>query len=337
MVATAHIPAWQLSDITALSNAGDLSGVNPAYVALIDQAESSGNGGQGTNPQGYGGFFGLSTSPYYNPAGQKFQVSDAQLASNSVQSFDYQAATAAALFASLLQKYGNPPMAEAAYQQGGNKPPSLTATTGPGMFIQAGATGNLSASEIAALSTPSSSLGSAGASASGGTGPTLSGAGSVFQDLNDLLNPSGGSIPTQILTLGGSDILATVKTIFVRGLFAVGFMMVTYAGVKTLSGSGGGSSSSVIQLVNETRRTSQAGDRVDLAQQRENRLSQPKPASPAPQSAPHQTTRANAYAQNVKINQQRADTASAREARMASKGKKAGLTADALKATEVAV
>lgn len=102
------IPQWQVSELQSLQAQGKLSGVDWQYLAVIDQAESSGSGG-GINSSGYGGWFGTGVG----------QVPPSVLASTSVQAFDEQAQVAAADYAALLQSHGGDPLAaEMAYQGG---------------------------------------------------------------------------------------------------------------------------------------------------------------------------------------------------------------------------
>ena len=141
------IPGWEQSDLEALGAAGQLSGVNPEALAVIDSAESSGSGG-GINPEGYGGFFGLGASSTY-PAGAS---SSALLSNPGEASFEQQAVLAASTFNSYLsQAGGNPVTAEEIYQTG--KP---TATPGEGASLMAQYLGTSSAG-----GSPSSSLTSA--------------------------------------------------------------------------------------------------------------------------------------------------------------------------------
>lgn len=111
---TPSIPTWEWQDLQNLSQQGDLSGINPIVIGSIDQAESSGKGG-GINPEGYGGFFGLSESGTY-PGGQ---VTPQLLQGTDASSFEQQAEIAASAYASYLQQAGgNPIAAEEIYQTG---------------------------------------------------------------------------------------------------------------------------------------------------------------------------------------------------------------------------
>jgi hypothetical protein len=108
------IPAWEQSDLETLSSEGELSGVNPEAIAVIDSAESSGEGG-GINSAGYGGFFGLGANKTY-PAGES---TSAMLSDPGEASFEDQAVIAASAFDSYLKEAGgNPVTAEEIYQSG---------------------------------------------------------------------------------------------------------------------------------------------------------------------------------------------------------------------------
>jgi len=119
-VTTPSIPSWEWQDLQQLSQAGDLSGLNPVVVGSIDQAESSGQGG-GINPEGYGGFFGLSESGSY-PGGT---VTPQLLEGTDSASFESQAEIAASAFNSYLSEAGGDPIAaEEIYQTGSASGPT---------------------------------------------------------------------------------------------------------------------------------------------------------------------------------------------------------------------
>ncbi len=114
MSPTPDIPAWEWTDLQTLSQDGDLSGINPVVLGSIDQAESSGSGG-GINPEGFGGWFGLSESGTY-PGGQ---VTPQLLQGTDATSFEQQAEIAASAYNSYLTEAGgNPIAAEEIYQTG---------------------------------------------------------------------------------------------------------------------------------------------------------------------------------------------------------------------------
>lgn len=113
-MATVPIPTWQVDTLNQLSSQGQLSGVNPNALAVMDLAESSGKGG-GINSSGYGGFFGLGAGSTY-PGGT---VSSSLLSDPGQSSFAQQAKIAASEFASLLKgQGGNYIAAEQQYQTG---------------------------------------------------------------------------------------------------------------------------------------------------------------------------------------------------------------------------
>jgi hypothetical protein len=120
------IPAWEQSDLESLGAQGELSGVNPEAIAVIDSAESSGEGG-GINSSGYGGFFGLGANKTY-PGGA---TTSAMLSDPGEQSFDQQAVIAASAYNSYLTEAGgNPVTAEEIYQTG-----KATASPGEGASL----------------------------------------------------------------------------------------------------------------------------------------------------------------------------------------------------------
>ena len=125
-ITSVPIPQWEIVQLENLSGSGQLSGVDPLDLAVIDQAESSGRGG-GINSSGYGGWFGLGVGKQY-PTGS---IPAATMRSTTPQAFDQQATVAAGEFASLLGQHGgNPIAAEMAYQGG--------STEGAKLFQQAG-------------------------------------------------------------------------------------------------------------------------------------------------------------------------------------------------------
>lgn len=109
------IPPWQRSELVQLSQQGDLSGVTPRVLGVIDQAESSGTGGGITPSSGAGGFFGLVTgSPY--AAGSP---SAALLQATTQSAFADQAELSASAMSSYLgQTGGTLASAEEIYQTG---------------------------------------------------------------------------------------------------------------------------------------------------------------------------------------------------------------------------
>lgn len=192
------IPTWQQQALAQLSAEGLLSGVSPVYLAVIDQAESSGQGG-GLNSAGYGGFFGLGAGSTY-PAGPS---SATLLTDPSAQSFDEQAILAASSFASdLSQAGGNPIAAEGIYQTG-----SATPSGGP-------SEGQTLMSDIL------------GGPAAGGAPSTSLTSGMSF------LGPIGGSI------VGGatSSIVASLGRILLYVAFVAGGIVLVILGLQRLTG-----------------------------------------------------------------------------------------------------
>jgi hypothetical protein len=117
--AASNLPAWQQLELVNLTQAGQLSGVDPNILAAMEQAEMNINLPPGVNSSGYGGYFGLGAGTSY-PGGHS--VSSAQLTSATPSAYDAQAEAAAAEFASLLGSHGgNVYAAETAYQGGSNE------------------------------------------------------------------------------------------------------------------------------------------------------------------------------------------------------------------------
>ena len=188
-ITSVPIPRWQITQLENLSGSGQLSGVDPTILALIDQAESSGEkAGAGVNSSGYGGYFGLGAGIQY-PTGS---VSRSTLMTNSQASFDQQAPVAAGEFASLLGQHGgNPYAAESAYQGG--------STEGTDIFAAAGVPGNESGY----------------VSGSGGSNTATLTANTSSSSL------SGGWSPLSWLSGAFQPIIADVETFFVSMLFVV--------------------------------------------------------------------------------------------------------------------
>lgn len=272
------IPAWEQTQLQDLYDFGLLGNVNPTYLGLIDQAESSGQGsGPARSNTGYGGFFGLAANNNYPKIGGGVDsVSNAVLSGTDPASFDQQAVVAAGLFSSLLSQFGgNPIEAENAYQLGPNNPKSVldsTSNEGAKLFTEAGiGPGGGSGPSLntgGAATTPPAS-GTSGAPTSTASAISLPGIGGGLQALDKLLNPTGGSTLTQILTLGGSDILAAVEGLVVRALFSAAFIGVFYIGIKAIS-SGGGSSggTSISDAIDSATGKVQSQQRIGQAQQR---------------------------------------------------------------------
>lgn len=174
------IPAWQSQELNDLAAGGLLSGVPPIDLAVMDQAESSGQGG-GLNPEGYGGYFGLGAGSSY-PGGTP---SSSLLTDPSQGSFDAQAVIAASTFAEDLSSAGgNPIGAEGIYQTGSASPaggPSegqllmqeLLGGTAPSMPSTPSATDTLSVSGLIGGTSPGN-LPGVGSAVSGITSTAIS-------------------------------------------------------------------------------------------------------------------------------------------------------------------
>lgn len=75
----------------------------------------------------------------------------------------------------------------------------------------------------------------------------LTGAAGILQTIDGLLNPQGPGLVQNATSLGTAGIATAVQKIVVRGLFTVGFMGLTYLGVKTVTGTGGSSTNVILQ------------------------------------------------------------------------------------------
>lgn len=62
----------------------------------------------------------------------------------------------------------------------------------------------------------------------------LGGAGNVLQELDGMLNPTGGGILHQISTGFTSDMASMLEMMVSRGIFTIGFAAIAYLGIKTL-------------------------------------------------------------------------------------------------------
>lgn len=166
-----------------------------------------------------------------------------------------------------------------------NYAPELAALkhqSGPELISALGAPGSVWGSNPATVSqilgegasTATSKGGVAAPATTGGTGTTvnLTGFGAILQSLDTVMNPTGGSTLTQILTLAGSDVLASVEGLVVRGLFSAAFIGVLYFGVKALSSSGGGGGGTgLIDSYQSQQRINQGDRRLDIQQQEADR------------------------------------------------------------------
>ena len=81
----------------------------------------------------------------------------------------------------------------------------------------------------------------------------LTGVGGLLQQFDTLLNPKGPGVGVvkSILSFGtadlASEIIGLVELLAVRGLFTLGFMGLTYLGIKMLTGGSGGSVVNIVE------------------------------------------------------------------------------------------
>lgn len=249
------IPPWQEADLQTLAASGQLSGVNPLILAGIDQAESTFQGG-GINSAGYGGFYGLGAGDKY-PGGTS---TAAMLSDPGESSFISQSKIAASEFASLLAgNAGNPIAAENQYQTGsaGN---TSTATEGGGIVAAALGSGPASSGSVASStsnpSSPSKDLNT--------TNYTLTGLAGLLQSMDQLLNPTGPGLLTNITSLGSAGIGTVLTMIFARGAFVVASLGIAYIGVKQITGGSG--STTVVDIVQGQQRIATARINAETAQ-----------------------------------------------------------------------
>ena len=204
-----------------MAASGSLDGVPAVFLAIIDQAESSGDGG-GINSEGYGGYFGLGTA----------QAGASTLEGTSQAAFDAQAALAAQDFAQQLNRYGdNPVEAEQAYQQG-SYTPSKPLGEGAKLFEGYGIG---STNSGAVLNT----AGSNKPQGSGGPVDLLNVAGAVGGSIWNFFTGTGAGSETQVYAQGLStaerDALAVfggwtsfLKTMLLAAFFALAALIVLY-------------------------------------------------------------------------------------------------------------
>ncbi len=121
-------PTTELQLLEQLGSQGQLSGVNPQYLAIIAQEESGyEQAGAGINSSNYGGYFGLSTQT----------APPSVLMSQSQQSFVTQAVDAAKIFAAGLKASGgNVYGAENYYQTGSTEGNAIQPNSGAALFEQ---------------------------------------------------------------------------------------------------------------------------------------------------------------------------------------------------------
>jgi hypothetical protein len=122
---TIPIPDWEQDDLSELAQENELSGINPEVLAVMDQAESSGDPGA-PNSSGYGGFFGLGAGKQY-PAGS---IPGSQMGTDTSGEFVEEAEVAASAFASYWT--GNVLTTENVYQTGSPNAGGAAGTLGEG-------------------------------------------------------------------------------------------------------------------------------------------------------------------------------------------------------------
>jgi len=192
------IPSWEMTDLEQLGQANQLSGLNPIILGVIDDAESSGEGG-GINSSGYGGFFGLGAGSNY-PGGT---ATAPMLSDPGSTSFEEQAVIAASAFNSYLQQAGgNPVNAEEIYQSGSASGP----TEGSQLMAQY--------------------LGGAAAGGGGAPGTVGTGAAATLTGFN--LNPFDlFGIPqtaaSSLWSLVGPFLVKAILVLFGMGIMLIGF------------------------------------------------------------------------------------------------------------------
>lgn len=206
-------PSTELQLLDQLASQGKLSGVNPQYLAIIAQEESGyEQAGAGVNPQGYGGYFGLSTQT----------APTSVLYSQSQQSFITQAEDAAAIFASGLNASGgNVYGAENYYQTGSTLGDAIKPNSGASLFEQYLTGGaKLGGAGVRPISQQSSASATSPAASTGGKSWAL-------QLQNVLQGPQGitaalnvpGAIATWAARLG---LVAVGLILFLGGLAVIG-------------------------------------------------------------------------------------------------------------------
>lgn len=266
-------PPWQVKDLQNLASSGQLSGVNPLVLAGIAQEESGFEvAGAGYNSSGYGGFYGLGTSPY---AGGN-QESVASLKDPSEASFLHQSITAAAAFNSYMQQAvsegytGNDitNRAESIFQRGGGIP-GIESGGGVALVDQAlgtgSNTGGTTTQGTAASGATLSNINSTGQQGGQGqnSGTALPGVAGILQQLNELMNPTAIGGWTSVLSLGTANVAQVIELVAVRGAFAIAFGVIAYVGLKQITG-GAGTSVNIPNPIDEYRKS----QRNELSQQR---------------------------------------------------------------------
>jgi hypothetical protein len=97
---------------------------------------------------------------------------------------------------------------------------------------------------------------------------TLTGLAGVLQRIDQLLNPAGPSGLKSLATLGTANAAQIAQLLAVRLLFTVGFMGITYLGIKTLTGGKGGSVNIIENIQSASRAASRQSDYVEREEAR---------------------------------------------------------------------
>jgi hypothetical protein len=246
------MPPWEETELTKLSAAGSLAGLNPLVLAGIGQNESGWEvKGAGINAEGYGGYYGLGEHSTYSYQGQSITITPSIDDTNSLASFDTQSEAAALEVQSLLAGTGGDlDKALSEYVSGG--PNDL----GNADYTDAAAALGINPATGGNTGGPISSGGAGGTQATlADTGPVakptlkLEGLAGFLQQFDQVLNPSGPGGITGFLT-GGT--IQAVETIAIRGMFTIAFMALGYLGVKILTGGKSGGTS-VIDIVQRSQ------------------------------------------------------------------------------------
>lgn len=263
----AGFPPWQEDILQSLSTNKELSGVNPLIIAGVEQAETGGWSGGAINPQGYGGYFGEGSHSKYGP----YQITPDVLNTGGAGSnpspatrgaYELQAQAAAWDFATELKRYGgNVDQAETAYQNG-----SFSGSYSGGVADVNQVLGTASPGNPAPGGSPNSSTTKSGGSTSSATKVTkYTGVAGILQELNDLMNPPSAGLVATITSLGTAGLEPAIVSLLTRALFSIGFLGLTYIGIKQLSG---GSGTTVINQIQQGTKNDLAQSRIDVSRER---------------------------------------------------------------------
>lgn len=264
---TSGEPPWEAQILGNLDAAGALGGVSPAALSAFSQYESGyEDKGAGINSEGYGGYFGLGENSVY--PGQSGPIGASVLDTNSPASFTEQAEVAAAELASLI-KSNNGSVYQAALEYDGG-------AVGEAQAVAAAQGGSLGGGSIVNATGTGGSNGQITGAGSNGSGassanPHLAGIGGFLQDIDGLLNPSGGNFFTQLATLGTSDVKALVIMVAARSAFSLLFLGVTAVGVVVFTRGSG--SSGIISTYQKQQGLNIAKGNLEIGQKKAGILS----------------------------------------------------------------